>query len=442
MTALWVIALAICLLIIASAFFSSAETALTAASDARMHQLARNGNRRAALVERLRSDREALIGTLLIGNNAVNVLASALATSAAIALFGDGGVFIATLAMTVILVLLAEVLPKSYAFNNANRYALRIAPLVRLCFWLLLPLSVAVRWLAIKLLGPGSVEEETDEEELRGMIALQGRGSDDAQDRERNAMLASVLDLQEVSVDQIMTHRGAVSMVNAEETPDAVLRFVLTSPFTRHPVYAGKPENIIGVLHVKNLLRAIEGADGRDMDQLDIADIASQAYFIPETTALFDQLQAFRARREHFAIVVDEYGDFRGIVTLEDILEEIVGDIDDEHDEELAGLTAQPDGSVIVDGNVTIRDLNRTLGLELPDDKAATLAGLLLHESRTIPDPGQEFRFHHIRFRVIRRQGNRITSLRLWVGKPGRKARPGQIQSGQTGKPAADQENR
>lgn len=423
MTAIWIIALAICVLIIASAFFSSAETALTAASDARMHQLARNGNRRAALVESLRADREALIGTLLIGNNAVNVLASALATSAAIALFGDSGVFVATAAMTVILVLLAEVLPKSYAFNNANRYALRIAPLVKFCFWLLLPLSVAVRWLAIKLLGPGSTEEQTDEEELRGMIALQGRGQADAHDRERNAMLASVLDLQEISVDQIMTHRGSVSMVNADEPAEAVLRAVLTSPFTRHPVYAGKPENIIGVLHVKSLLRAIEGSAERDMDNLDIAAIASQPYFVPETTALFDQLQAFRTRREHFAIVVDEYGDFRGIVTLEDILEEIVGDIDDEHDEELAGLSPQPDGSLIVDGNVTIRDLNRALGLELPDDQAATLAGLLIYESRTIPVSGQEFRFHDIRFRVIRRQGNQITSLRLWTGKAQRKNR-------------------
>jgi Mg2+/Co2+ transporter CorB len=207
-------------------------------------------------------------------------------------------------------------------------------------------------------------------------------------------------------------------MVNADDNIEDILRFVLGSPHTRHPVFSGKPDNIIGVLHVKDLLRALGEAETADkkplLPQL-VQNIASDAYFIPETTLLFDQLQAFRTRREHFAVVVDEYGDFRGIVTLEDILEEIVGDIDDEHDIGLAGLSAQADGSWLVDGNVTIRDLNRALGWHLPDEDASTLAGLVLFESRTIPSPGQEFRFHDIRFRIVKREGNRLTSLRLWA---------------------------
>ena len=416
-SSLWLLALIIILLILASAFFSSAETALTAASDARMRQLASKGNDRARIVEALRADREGLIGSILIGNNAVNVLGSALATSIAISLFGEGGLVWATIAMTVLLVVFAEVMPKTYAFTYADQYALKIAPALQLVVRLLSPLSLGLRLLASQMIRPRLDDDHDREEELRGLIELQGSNGS-ADDRERKAMLSSILDLNELSVDQIMTHRGTVSMVNADDNIEDILRFVLGSPHTRHPVFSGKPDNIIGVLHVKDLLRALRetetGSKKANLPQL-VQNIASDAYFIPETTLLFDQLQAFRTRREHFAVVVDEYGDFRGIVTLEDILEEIVGDIDDEHDIGLAGLSAQADGSWLVDGNVTIRDLNRTLGWHLPDEDASTLAGLVLFESRTIPSPGQEFRFHDIRFRIVKREGNRLTSLRLWA---------------------------
>ncbi|MBL6595222.1 MAG: HlyC/CorC family transporter [Candidatus Puniceispirillum sp.] len=416
-SSLWLLALIIILLILASAFFSSAETALTAASDARMRQLASKGNDRARIVEALRADREGLIGSILIGNNAVNVLGSAMATSIAISLFGEGGLVWATIAMTVLLVVFAEVMPKTYAFTYADQYALKIAPALQLVVRLLSPLSLGLRLLASQMIRPRLDDDYDREEELRGLIELQGSNGN-ADDRERKAMLSSILDLNELSVDQIMTHRGTVSMVNADDNIQDILRFVLGSPHTRHPVFSGKPDNIIGVLHVKDLLRALRetetGSKKANLPQL-VQNIASDAYFIPETTLLFDQLQAFRTRREHFAVVVDEYGDFRGIVTLEDILEEIVGDIDDEHDIGLAGLSAQADGSWLVDGNVTIRDLNRTLGWHLPDEDASTLAGLVLFESRTIPSPGQEFRFHDIRFRIVKREGNRLTSLRLWA---------------------------
>ena len=416
----------IVLLILASAFFSSAETALTAASDARMRQLAGKGNKRAQLVERLRDDREGLIGSILIGNNAVNVIASALATSVFISILNEAGVLWATITMTVILVVFAEVMPKTYALTYSDKYALMIAPAVRVVVVVLSPLSIALRMLANSLIRKEDRDEADREEELRGMIELHGADGD-ADDRETQAMLSSILDLNEISVEQIMTHRAGVNMVNADDDLESLLREVLASPHTRHPVYSGNPDNIIGVLHVKDLLRAVgrqpAGKDDQASKATDersttgrelVQDIASDPYFIPETTLLFDQLQAFRTRREHFAVVVDEYGDLQGIVTLEDILEEIVGDIDDEHDIDLAGLTAQADGSWIVDGAVTIRDLNRALGWQLPDEDAATIAGLVLFESRTIPRPGQEFRFHDIRFRILKREGNKITSLRLW----------------------------
>jgi len=406
----------ILLLILASAFFSSAETALTAASDARMRQLAGKGNRRAMLVEKLRDDREGLIGSILIGNNAVNVIASALATSVFISILDDAGVVWATITMTVVLVVFAEVMPKTYALNNSDKYALLIAPAVRLVVVILRPLSIALGILANRLIRKRQTDESDREEELRGMIELHG-AEGDGDSRETQAMLSSVLDLNEISVEQIMTHRAGVKMIDADSDLDSLLSEVLESPHTRHPVYSGNPDNIIGVLHVKDLLRAV-GRHGEDTLQGNglglLQNIVSEPYFVPETTLLFDQLQAFRTRREHFAVVVDEYGDLQGIVTLEDILEEIVGDIDDEHDVDLAGLTAQPDGSWIVDGAVTIRDLNRALAWQLPDEDASTIAGLVLYESRTIPRPGQEFRFHNIRFRILKRDGNQLTSLRLW----------------------------
>ena len=414
LSSLWLLALIVGLLIVASAFFSSAETALTAASDARMRQLANKGNKRARIVEKLRADREGLIGSILIGNNAVNVLGSALATSFAIALFGEGGLVWATIGMTVLLVVFAEVMPKTYAFTYADSYALRIAPVLQIVVRALSPLSAGIRLLATQIIRPNPDAHENREEELRGLIELQGNDGN-ADDRERKAMLSSILDLNEISVEAIMTHRGTVSMINADDQVEDILRFVLNSPHTRHPVYSGKSDNIVGVLHVKDLLRAVGEAENGMIMPETVQNIASDAYFIPETTLLFDQLQAFRSRREHFAVVVDEYGDFRGIVTLEDILEEIVGDIDDEHDIDLAGLTPQADGSWLVDGNVTIRDLNRTLGWQLPDEDASTVAGLVLFESRTIPNPGQEFRFHDIRFRIVKRKGNRLTRLRLWA---------------------------
>ena len=414
LSSLWMLALTVGLLIVASAFFSSAETALTAASDARMRQLANKGNKRAKIVEKLRADREGLIGSILIGNNAVNVLGSALATSFAIALFGEGGLVWATIGMTVLLVVFAEVMPKTYAFTYADSYALRIAPVLQIVVRALSPLSVGIRLLATQIIRPNPDAHENREEELRGLIELQGNDGN-ADDRERKAMLSSILDLNEISVEAIMTHRGTVSMINADDQVEDILRYVLNSPHTRHPVFSGKSDNIVGVLHVKDLLRAVGEAESGMILPETVQNIASDAYFIPETTLLFDQLQAFRSRREHFAVVVDEYGDFRGIVTLEDILEEIVGDIDDEHDIDLAGLTPQADGSWLVDGNVTIRDLNRTLGWQLPDEDASTVAGLVLFESRTIPNPSQEFRFHDIRFRIVKRKGNRLTRLRLWA---------------------------
>ena len=418
--------LLILLLLLGSAFFSGSETALTAASEARMRALAAKGNSRASAFERLRQSRDMLISSLLIGNNLFNVLATSLATSFLITLFAESGVLLASVIMTIVLVLFAEVIPKTYAFNHADDFALKVSRPIAILVLLLRPLNLALRFLVRVLIGSESSARANREEELRGLIQIHARNAG-ADVREQTAMLSSVLDLKAVEVDAVMTHRASVAMLDATTPLQKALKAVMDLPYTRLPVYSGKPDNITGVLHVKALLRALAEQSGKpkangklngELSQAAttsvIGDIAADPYFIPETTLLLHQLQAFRNRREHFAVVVDEYGDFRGIVTLEDILEEIVGDIDDEHDESPLGMSQQGDGSWIVDGHVTIRDLNRTLGWSLPQNGAATVAGLILFESRSIPAPGQEFRFHHTRFRILRKQGNYIERIQLW----------------------------
>ena len=410
------IPIAIAFLLVLSAFFSGSETALTAASRPRMHHLEKSGSRRARMVNRLREQQERLIGTVLLGNNLVNILASALATSLLIGWFGDAGVAYATVAMTLLVLIFAEVMPKTYAIANADRMALAVAPWLRPLVAALSPVSRAIQQVVRLILRlfrteiTGRTSEAAREEELRGAIALLSDTDVDAR-RERE-MLRSILDLADVDVDEIMVHRKSVDMIDAELPPAQILERVVGSPYTRLPLYRDEPDNIIGVLHAKAVLRAMQ-THGGNVDAVDVESLAALPWFIPESTSLLRQLQAFRRRREHFAIVVDEYGALMGVVTLEDILEEIVGEIADEHDVPVAGVRAQRDGSIVVDGTVTIRDLNRQFEWTLPDEEAATIAGLVLHEARVIPEAGQVFEFHGFRFEILRRLRNQVTSLRL-----------------------------
>ena len=408
--------IAIILLLVACAFFAGSETALTAASRPRLHELEQRGDRRAGIVNRLRRQMERVIGAILLGNILVNILASALATNLLIGLFGDSGVAYATVGMTVLILLFGEVLPKTYAINNPDRTALAVAPIMHPIVAFTSPLTRVVQWLVrlmLRLFGVSATANlgtDSTEAELRGAIDLHTEASDEVQ--EAGAMLHSILDLENVPVSDIMVHRRNAVTVNADDPPAAIVEQILGSPHTRLPLWRGEPDNIIGVVHAKALLRAVQ-ANGGKVEGLDITTLATPPWFIPETTSLLAQLQAFRSRREHFALVVDEYGALMGIVTLEDILEEIVGGIEDEHDVAVAGMTAEPDGSYRVNGLVTIRDLNRQFGWRLPDESASTIAGLVLHEARRISEVGQVFVFHGFRFEILERQRNQIKVLRL-----------------------------
>jgi Mg2+/Co2+ transporter CorB len=412
----WLSIIVVVVSLLLSAFFSASETALTASSRARLARLEKHGNRRAAIVNRLLDSRERMIGALLIGNNVANIGASALMTGLLLAWFGDVGVLYATVIMSVLVVVFAEVLPKTAAINIPERIALLIAWPMSVVVKILGPILMAIEALAKLLLRPLGIHTGDDQsilsahEELRGAVDyLHSEGGVGKHDRD---MFGGVLDLRELEVSDVMVHRTKMVMLNADDPPEAIVNAVIAAPVTRLPLWREKPENIVGILHVKDLLRALHAVDG-DASKVDIPELIAPPWFVPETRPLSEQLAAFRRRKTPFALVVDEYGEVMGLVTLEDILEEIVGDITDEHDVAVPGVRRQPDGSVNVDGAVPIRDLNRVMEWSLPDEEATTIAGLVIHEARSIPEPGQSFTFHGFRFRVLRRTRNRITALRI-----------------------------
>jgi Mg2+/Co2+ transporter CorB len=414
---LLLLALALVFLLVLGGVFSAAETALTSASRAQMHQKAKRGDRRARIVNTLRQDGETLIGSLLLGNNLANTLGTALTTAVLTALFSDAGVVYATALMTVLILVFAEVLPKTYALSNAERMALWLAPIVRGWLWLSWPLS----WLLRKtsngamrlfgLTGDTTLGHYLSDEELRGAIDLHGKIPNREDVQHERAMLRSILDLDAVTVDKIMIHRKNVVAFDVSRPRRELIDEIIATPFTRIPLWEDEPGNIIGILHVKALLRALRRTD--QPESVDIRALAAEPWFIPDTANLLGQLQAFRERREHFAIVVDEYGTVMGVVTLEDILEEIVGEISDELDVPRTGIRREADGSFIVQGAFAVRDFNRDFDPNLPEDPAATIAGLVMHEARVLPDVGQVFTFHGFRFEILRRQRNQVTLIKM-----------------------------
>ena len=412
----WLSLAVVLVCLMCSAFFAGSETALTASSRASMARLEKQGNKRAAIVNRLLASRERLIGGLMLGNNVVNIAASALTTGILLVWFGQAGVLYATIVMTVVIVVFSEILPKTAAFNAPDRIALMVARpmsiIIRILGPMLMGIEALVRWL-LKLFGMKVGEDQavlSAHEELRGAIDLFHREGDvEKLDRD---MFGGVLDLRELALSDVMIHRTNMITLNADDKPEDLVNAVIASPVTRLPLWRGNPENIVGILHVKDLLRALHALDG-EASKVDIGALLTAPWFVPDTRSVSEQLKAFRRRKTPFALVVDEYGEVEGLVTLEDILEEIVGDITDEHDVTVPGVRRQPDGSVNVDGAVPIRDLNRVMDWNLPDEEATTIAGLVIHEARSIPEVGQSFTFHGFRFRVLRKARNRITALRI-----------------------------
>ena len=422
--AFWLTIFAIFILLLLSAFFSGSETALTAASRGKLQTQADKGSRGAARALSITEDNERLIGSVLLGNNLVNILATSLATALFTKLVGESSVALATLVMTILVLIFAEVLPKTYAITNAERAAARVSAPISLLVTIFDPIVSAVRKLVRGILWLFGVRTSADElilavrEEIAGAISL-GHLEGVVQKEDRDRILGA-LDLSERTVEEIMLHRSSIEMINFKDEPKEILAQCMSSNHTRLPVYKDEPENIIGVIHAKDLARSmydkISGPDAslKNLLSLDISSVIMKPYFVPDTTSLDEQMRQFLRRRTHFALVVDEYGSLEGMITLEDILEEIVGEIADEFDPDSNELIKpDTDGAYELDGTMTIRDLNRAMDWNLPDEHANTLAGLVLHEAQMIPAVGQVFRFHGFRFEVAGRDANRITVVRV-----------------------------
>ncbi|EKE09831.1 MAG: hypothetical protein ACD_16C00101G0005 [uncultured bacterium] len=415
----WLLSIiALFMLILFSAFTSASEVAVLASSRVRLYHLAKKGNTKASIVMSLQSHIGGFIGSVILLNTWFNTLVTALGTGVMTYLFGPIGALYAAILMGALITIYAEVVPKMYVYTCPERIAIAFAPLFKPLLKVMMPLTKTINFIghgSLNLFGvhiKGDLSEAAAAEELRGAIELHASSSS-----EERSMLRSILDLTVIEVTEVMHHRKSMFMINADTPNQEIVDQVLKAPYTRIPLWQENPENIIGVLHTKDLLRAVQAHKG-DLEKLNIKGIASPPWFIPETTTLISQLAAFRERREHFALVIDEYGDLQGMITLEDILEEIVGEIVDEHDIEIPGVRITADGTYIIDGTVTLRDLNRQFGWDLPDEHASTLAGLILYETREIPDVGQSFMIHHCRLDILRRLRHQITLVRLTPPPP------------------------
>jgi len=401
-----------------SGFFSGSETAMMALNKYRLSARAREGHRGARITARLLERPDRLIGVILLGNNFVNIAASSVATLIALRLVGEAGIAISTGLLTLVILIFAELAPKTLAANHPERLAFLAAPLLHPLLIVLYPLVVVINAVANTLLRMlrltrGEGESGLSEEELRTVILEESA----LLSTRRQRMLLNIFELSRVTVEDVMVPRTEMASLNVDtDWPDLLAQFQ-ASPHTRFPVYRKDPDHIIGVVHGKDLVQMEsleEGGPSREA----IAALIREPYFVPATTPLQEQLIQFQRRRQHMGLVVDEYGDVVGLVTLEDILEEIVGEIQDEHDLPMRGLRPQKDGSLLVDGQIEIRSLNRQLGWDLPTEGPRTLAGLIIEELEEIPNEGTSLKINGKPMEVVKTRNQTVTVVRIVPEEP------------------------
>ena len=409
--------LAIIILLVLSAFFSGSETGLTASTRSRLTGLRMKGSKNADVALQLLNKKESLIGAILLGNNLVNILASALATSLLIKVFGNSGVAYAVIIMTALIVIFAEILPKSYAIANAEKLALIVSPVLKPLVTVLAPVTWIMEKIVFYILGIVGIKHDQNSRSIS--VADEIRGTVDLHHKEGRLfkidkdMVTGILDLSEIAVEDIMVHRSNVFMLNIDDDPENIVNQVIESPYTRVPIWKDNNENIIGLIHAKNLLKLLREKQTLSITREDIKDSLIKTWFVPETTSLKDQLQMHLNRKIKLAMVVDEYGVLSGMISLEDIIEEIVGEISDEHDIELSDIKRNQDGSVKVKGSTEIRNINRIFGWDLPDEEANTISGLIINESRSFPKTGQIFQYYGFKFEILGTNKNIITQVKI-----------------------------
>jgi len=411
MTSLFLLFLLI-ILIVLSGFLSGSETAITATSKARILYKKKKGSKRAGYVLELLDNKDNVISTLLLSNNLVNILASSLATAFFYDLFGVEGIFYATLIMTVVIVIFAEVLPKTYAINRPNRTALLIAPIIyylnKILFIFVFVINLIVRFIFRKNDNDIKNNDLQSEEELKGVIDLYKTSNPDYE--QEKDMLQSILQLNDITVEEIFTHRKNIYSIDSSLKTSEIIQRINNSRYTRIPFWKDNPENIIGLLNVRTL--NIDLKNHNESKEI-IFDKISNPWFIPETTNLLEQLVEFKKRKEHLAFVVDEYGELLGIITLEDIIEEIVGEIVDEIDIPENDFKLNNYGKVIINGEKNIRDLYKSFDLDPPEIESSTIAGYILDISKKIPSYGESYKDNYFNFKILSHSKKQISKVEI-----------------------------
>lgn len=410
--------LIIIFLLLLSGLLSGSETSITSVSKSKIHKMAIRGDKRAKHLLYLISKKSDLISSLLIGNNFVNILASVLATAVLIKYYGDNAVVYSTIIMSLLIVIFSEVLPKSYALIKPDRFALAMAKYLVFFSKIITPIMLLIKginWSFFKIMRidmDNKITTKTAREDIRNIIDMhedEGRLLKD-----EGNMLNAILDLKEITVEKIMTHRKNIYSVDLNNTNEFFSK-ISKSSFSRIPVWEKNPNNILGLIHAKNVLTNLN--DKGQLDILKIKENLIKPWFIPETTKAKDQLTEFIQRHEKLAFVVDEYGELMGLISMEDIIEEIVGNIFDEKDFSTIGIRKIDSNTYRIRGDVNIRDINRELDIAIPNNNSSTIAGYLIHETESFPEVGQIFSFGNILYEIINKNKNQITQIKLVLPK-------------------------
>ena len=410
--------LIIIFLLLLSGLLSGSETSITSVSKSKIHKMAIRGDKRAKHLLYLISKKSDLISSLLIGNNFVNILASVLATAVLIKYYGDNAVVYSTIIMSLLIVIFSEVLPKSYALIRPDRFALAMAKYLVFFSKIITPIMLlikAINWAFFKIMRidmENKITSKTAREDIRNIIDMhedEGRLLKD-----EGNMLNAILDLKEITVEKIMTHRKNIYSIDLNNTTEFFSK-ISKSSFSRIPVWEKNPNNILGLIHAKNVLTNLN--DKGQLDILKIKENLIKPWFIPETTKAKDQLTEFIQRHEKLAFVVDEYGELMGLISMEDIIEEIVGNIFDEKDFSTVGIRKIDSNTFRIRGDVNIRDINRELDIAIPNNNSSTIAGYLIHETESFPEVGQIFSFGNIMYEIINKNKNQITQIKLVLPK-------------------------
>ena len=411
MISLFLLALLI-LLVILSGFLSGSETAITATSKARIIYKIKKGSKRAEYVLKILNSKDNVISSLLLSNNLVNILASSLATAFFYDIFGIKGIFYSTLIMTVVLVIFAEVLPKTYAINRPTRTALIISPIIfylnKSLFVFVFIINQIVRLIFRKKDSDKSIIDQQTEEELKGVIDLYKTSNPDYE--QEKEMLQSILQLNDITVEEIFTHRKNIFSIDSSLEIKKIIDKINSSRFTRIPFWKNNPENIIGLLNVRSLNIDL---DNQEKSKKIIFDKIKKPWFIPETTNLLEQLVEFRKRKEHLAFVVDEFGELLGLITLEDIIEEIVGEIVDEIDIPENDFKLNNYGKVVVGGEKNVRDLYKSFDLDPPEIESSTIAGYILEISKKIPLYGERVNDNFFNYKILSHSRKQISRIEI-----------------------------